>query len=693
MADKFKDVNPNRASFVKGEQPTGLKFTQWALQTDNAFQELENAIGNMWGSFLIENDISPILLNTLARGIGSLDYINPLIPHDVDVTGYVQGTTAGQRYLWLDLFPNGSGGTWLTASSDAAIVPGVGSPGYVADRTLLALAGDWTVVGRKIYTYSTLNGAGDDITYNGTTGDGTGGTPEGDLGTFFSVIPHLKQLTEVENKACSVELKELSGETYYEVVLPKYVVDYDGNTPIVGTDVQLKLPLQAVLTPGDEIPHGIVRLWDAGDPVEITLAQPISDSARYYAVNDTTFHIYNATVEGFEGQSVGYIVNTRYFVVTSGSSIAETLGKAWRRMFQHTHSPNDFIPGVKHGELDDLEPNGLDVNGSPLAWVHEYSTQSIIANNDHPNYLYREGYQLTDPGTYYNAMVGDFCIASTVESGNLFKNITDDSWKIYFGDNTGPFIFWDEALGVLNFKSVTSGFQFGRAIDGAALNAALFKGAVTIEGDVTCQQDLSVGLEFSINGYMVDTITNDGALTGAGIGFPGDPNTLVTEFAIKEYVDTEVAKPLDIPTGETILFESDATVAGYTKKIEYDDFMVYITESASDGGAGEAGGTSKIGGVWGHTHTVAGAGDHNHWWYDPYGQHPSGGPGLPFFDDIGAPRAHPGKGPENIIYQAKKDKGLGGPLYTSNDTGGDTDTGDVPAYRMPGRNFTRQTRN
>jgi hypothetical protein len=193
---------------------------------------------------------------------------------------------------------------------------------------------------------------------------------------------------------------------------------------------------------------------------------------------------------------------------------------------------------------------------------------------------------------------------------------------------------------------------------------------------------------------MVDTITNDGALTGAGIGFAGDPNTLVTELAIKEYVDTEVAKPLDIPTAETILFEKDTLVAGYTLKIDKDDMIVYITKGSDEGGAPAGTGEADYGEVvWGHTHTIPGAGDHNHWWYDPYHQHPDAGSSDVFFDQNGAPRPHPGKGPENIIYQAKKDKGLAGPLYTSNGLGVDKDSGDVPAYRMPGRNFTRQTRN
>ncbi len=567
-SDKFKDIFANRPTFVKGEQPTGRKFTQWAQQTDQAFLELEKAIGNMWGSFWIENDISPILLNTLARSIGALDHINPLVPHSVDVNSYVQGTIAGQRYLWLDLFPNGTGGTWLTVSTDNAIVPA----SYVADRTLLIATGEWTIEGRKIYTFDSLDGAGAEVTYNGTTGDGTGGTPKGDLGTYFTVIPHLQQLTGVINTACNVVQKQISGETYYEVTLPTYQVDYDGNVPIVGTNVQLTLPPQAVLLAGEEIPHGIVRLWDGGDPVDVSLAQPISDTARYYAVSDTVFHIYNVLIEGMGNPEDD--VNTRYFVVTGGSSVAETLGRVWRRIFQHTHGPYDYIPGVKHGELDDLEFNGLDINGSPLAWLKDYSQQSIIANNNHPQYVYREGYQTTDPGSYYNAMVGDFVMANE-DATNRHRNVTGDSFKLYFMTDGGPYVFYDNTEDRLIFSGIVSGFQFGKTGDPVASMDALFKGTMTVEQDVTMNADLSVGVELSLAGYMVNEISNDDTMA------TDSATALCTEAAIKGYVDTEVAKPLDIPTGTIILSES-ASIAGYTMLADEDDLTIIITDTLGD---------------------------------------------------------------------------------------------------------------
>jgi hypothetical protein len=665
--DKFKDLFTNRPTFVQGEQPTGRKFTQWAQQTDEAFLELEKAVGNMWGSFWIENDVSPLLFNTLARAVGSLDRINPLIPHDVDVTGYIQSTVAGQNYLWLDLFPNGAAGSFMTSASEPAITPAQ----YQSSRTDLTTSGDWTVVGRKIYTFDIMTGAGNSVTYNGTTGDGTGGTPEGDLGTYFTVIPHLAQLTGAINTACSVTQKELAGETYYEVILPKYLVDYNGDVPIVGTDVQLKLPPQAVLTPGDEIPHGIIRLWDGGDPVNVQLTQPINDSARYYAVNDTAFHIYNVVLEGLEDEDDE--VNTRYFVVTGGSSLAETLGKAWERMFTHTHGPYDFIPGVKHPELDDLEPNGLDVDGSPLGWLLDYSTQSIIANNAHPQYMYREGFQIADPGSYYNMMVGDLVLSSVTEdSGDRYRNILYDSNRVQFGSNSGSYIYWDVGNDRVTFKghSGGSGWQFGETGDGIEASLTIYN-TLDVTGDVTFNADLSVGVEFTLAGYMVNEISNDDTMAS------NSANALCTEAAIKGYVDTEVAKPLDIPSTEIILFDKDTVVIGYTLLTDHDDLTVLITKGS--GAGGETGGTNN-GEAW--SSPVA---DHAHRFHkDNKKTWDVNG------NEISFSNPDTGKTTTGLIVRVwhADSTAAAGDRYTEPVAVGGDDT-----WRPPGRHFTRQQRN
>jgi len=51
-----------------------------------------------------------------------------------------------------------------------------------------------------------------------------------------------------------------------------------------------------------------------------------------------------------------------------------------------------------------------------------------------------------------------------------------------------------------------------------------------------------------------------------------------------------------VPTGETILFEDDSVVAGYTLLVDEDDRIVYITKGSAAGG--ETGGSDKSGGTW-----------------------------------------------------------------------------------------------
>ena len=101
--DKFQDVFPNPPSFVAGEQPKGLKYTRWAAQTDQGLRDVERAIGNMWASFEIEGDPYPILFTSIARAIGSIDYINPHIPADIDVLGHDQATSGatGANELYM----------------------------------------------------------------------------------------------------------------------------------------------------------------------------------------------------------------------------------------------------------------------------------------------------------------------------------------------------------------------------------------------------------------------------------------------------------------------------------------------------------------------------------------------------------------------------------------------------------------
>lgn len=129
-----------------------------------------------------------------------------------------------------------------------------------------------------------------------------------------------------------------------------------------------------------------------------------------------------------------------------------------------------------------------------------------------------------------------------------------------------------------------------------------------------------------------------------------------------------------IPQGETILFESDVAVLGYTLEVGIDDELVYI----SSGGAGG----SKPGSTW--TQTV-----HNHMVQDY-----QGGNVWHMFNaaGVGQTKAAFGYGISalSLGYTMGVTGGnpvtMQGDFWTSND-------GTPSTWRPKGQNFTRQTKN
>ena len=96
----------------------------------------------------------------------------------------------------------------------------------------------------------------------------------------------------------------------------------------------------------------------------------------------------------------------------------------------------------------------------------------------------------------------------------------------------------------------------------------------------------------------------DGAVNIAG-GSPIAGNILFTD-------DTEGTLSYvygSVPAGETILFEDNTVVTGYTLETSFDDGVLYITKGSAAGG--ETAGTNKSGGTWTQT-------THDHGGYTGY---------------------------------------------------------------------------
>ncbi len=140
-----------------------------------------------------------------------------------------------------------------------------------------------------------------------------------------------------------------------------------------------------------------------------------------------------------------------------------------------------------------------------------------------------------------------------------------------------------------------------------------------------------------------------------------------------------------VPSGETILFDEDVVVTGYTIETDFDDAVVYITKGSAAGG--ETGGSNKSGSTWTqtthdhggntgyHTLTIAEIPSHRHggsYMSTPNATHMAGG------DNYGT-----------ILYTGY----TGGSQGHRHSLGSITADGTPNTWRPYGRNLTRQTKN
>jgi len=100
-------------------------------------------------------------------------------------------------------------------------------------------------------------------------------------------------------------------------------------------------------------------------------------------------------------------------------------------------------------------------------------------------------------------------------------------------------------------------------------------------------------------------VTDHSLLTSLGYAASGHTGFAPTVHTHPQYID--------VPSGTTILFESNIAIAGYTLLTTHDDMLIYVTKGSAAGG--EAAGYTKAGGTWtqpNHAHTITTSGDHAH---------------------------------------------------------------------------------
>lgn len=167
------------------------------------------------------------------------------------------------------------------------------------------------------------------------------------------------------------------------------------------------------------------------------------NAENIYIIDEKTFEI--------DTQDPINISTSIIIISISNTSIKQWIYYLVRELHNHKHDGSDISSSLSHGKLTGVIPSSTndDINYS----------KSVIPNNEHVNYLHREGYT-EDPGSYNNAMLGDLLISST-DPDNLFNNTNSDSNKIIFGEANGGghSIYRDSDKESLQFTSASNGIR------------------------------------------------------------------------------------------------------------------------------------------------------------------------------------------------------------------------------------------
>jgi len=197
-----------------------------------------------------------------------------------------------------------------------------------------------------------------------------------------------------------------------------------------------------------------------------------------------------------------------------------------------------------------------------------------------------------------------------------------------------------------------------------------------VTGKVSTTKNVEVDGDAQIDGTL--KITGGTPLSGKIIYTADAQGTLSYVYA-------------SVPSGETIIFDEDTAVTGYTLLTTVDDALLYITKGSAAGG--ETGGTDKSGGTWTQT-------THDHGGYTGYhtltiAEMPSHrhGPavaGKKFITSTGSGGTVKGGDNYTWVYYTGYTGGSSGHRHGLTGMASD---GTANTWRPLGRNFTRQTKN
>jgi hypothetical protein len=444
MGDKLRDLTPVNVDFSTGEQPTGAKLTGWASQIERGFRTVERLLGDPYsdGHPLFASSNTPIggwgydqsgvnvgaeqrhlQIMNLSRLIGPASVLNPrvLTNNTATLTEEVLGgqNTFRTKYRPITFvsFTESLSGVFTTSKGFPKAVVRFG------DYHLNETTGTLTYIGAQTGSVGT-------ITYTVDLSDANAGDTYEDA--TFNVIPDPNQSTK-----CTVAVSGTPGR--YTVTLPVTIDDgqtgwdelgttLDSNEdPNYGQQATLPTAWATEFTSGDEIPEGLIKLWDG-------VGNSFLEGQTFYYVSQTSVE-----VDDVVSMTAG---SDQYSVVVVGTDIIRTLDQLRTRFHKHEHRTDDGSRGIDHrylvgkarGYLTITEKDGGD--DLTIGWTEN---SSALSYNDHPQYLHRYG---KDSSSLKGAMFGDILFAPQEwDQGNddIFHDL-GDTYGVLFGKESldGP---------------------------------------------------------------------------------------------------------------------------------------------------------------------------------------------------------------------------------------------------------------
>lgn len=505
--DRLRELTPIPVDFYSGERPTDEKLEGMMTQVDDAFDQVENILGDLFG----DTGIDPLWTTNIGRDLGDRSSLNPVVLPDVMVDGYNQQLTLGKNEHELDMIPVGSGSSMLLASTDSS----VDITKFKNTEELLLEPGDWTIRpgkleagvtknSRKLVTHSPSSGGV--ITF-ATVTSGKGSTYHG---SRLNVIPSVAQAI-AGGPFLDVVLSNAS-DNIYTITLPLHEVEYDSvgdSSPTSSSNMQpslagsqrAELPSYFFDAAGLDllsddqngaaklIPLNTIQLWDwdakkAIEGIEELKCSPNVASRKYQFTVKIRPDILLDTSAG------------RYMISTSGTSVYEMLGAIQRELIFHDHDGDDQVRHIKHKSLMGLRTGSANT-GDRSKW---YGPSSIDAN-DHSMYFHRDGFTASDKGAGGNVIRGDVVVGSKTtgpDSQHENYNLSDDSNAVAFGKEVdGGRIYFD--------KVRTHNLPEGRGnipqnysdtsvvVEGAKNDANSAIKTATVEGNLRVTKDVVLG--------------------------------------------------------------------------------------------------------------------------------------------------------------------------------------------------------